>query len=164
MFLYTPGPGSSMEPDEKTEEQHKKTLFQKIADVIFGEVDEIPDDIEILRVMVDGVDKWDELKDREDCEDVWRDAITEVPADRWEVDAWYDPNPDAPGKMATRWGGFVDGLTDTRLFGQRAVEPGDVSKGRVGRELKHSGGFTVGRVVPRLSASRQHAEVLPSFD
>jgi len=37
-----------MEPDEKTEEQHKKTLFQKIADVIFGEVDEIPDDIEIL--------------------------------------------------------------------------------------------------------------------
>ena len=36
-----------------------------------------------------------------------RDAIVEVPADRWEVDAWYDPDPDAPGKMNTRWGGFL---------------------------------------------------------
>lgn len=36
------------------------------------------------------------------------DAIKEVPPERWDVDAFYDPDPDAPGKMSTRWGGFLD--------------------------------------------------------
>jgi acyl transferase domain-containing protein/acyl carrier protein len=36
------------------------------------------------------------------------DAVTEVPPDRWDVDAYYDPDPDAPGKMNTKWGGFID--------------------------------------------------------
>ena len=35
------------------------------------------------------------------------DAIQEVPASRWSIDDYYDPNPDAPGKMSTRWGGFL---------------------------------------------------------
>jgi acyl transferase domain-containing protein len=47
------------------------------------------------------------------------DAITEVPADRWDVNAYYDPDPSAPGKMITRRGGFlsqVDGF-DPHFFG-----------------------------------------------
>jgi myxalamid-type polyketide synthase MxaB len=36
------------------------------------------------------------------------DAITEVPKDRWDVDEFYDPDPDKPGKMYTRWGGFLN--------------------------------------------------------
>jgi len=35
------------------------------------------------------------------------DAITEIPRDRWDVDAYFDPNPEATGKMYTRWGGFL---------------------------------------------------------
>ena len=46
-------------------------------------------------------------------ESFWRllvngeDAISEVPADRWDADAFYDPDPAAPGRMTTKWGGFV---------------------------------------------------------
>ncbi|MHC4829159.1 MAG: SDR family NAD(P)-dependent oxidoreductase, partial [Planctomycetota bacterium] len=36
-----------------------------------------------------------------------RDAITEVPSDRWNLDDWFAPDPDAIGKMYTRWGGFL---------------------------------------------------------
>src|SRR5688572_7534697 len=36
------------------------------------------------------------------------DAITEVPPERWDIDAYYDPNPNAVGKMTTRWGGFIE--------------------------------------------------------
>ena len=49
------------------------------------------------------------------------DAIIEVPADRWDVDEYYDPDPDAPGKMYTRWGGFLQHVPvdafDAAFFG-----------------------------------------------
>ncbi len=60
-----------------------------------------------------------------DLEAFWRlqveglDAIGEVPAGRWPVDRFYDPDRSAPGKMYTRYGGFVEGvdLFDARFFG-----------------------------------------------
>ena len=36
------------------------------------------------------------------------DAIQEVPPERWDVNAYYDPNPSAIDKMQTRWGGFIE--------------------------------------------------------
>ena len=44
------------------------------------------------------------------------DAITEIPPERWDADALYSPVPRTPGKMSTRWGGFledVDGFDPT---------------------------------------------------
>jgi len=38
------------------------------------------------------------------------DAIGEVPSDRWDIEAYYDPDPDVPGKMSTRHGGFIEGI------------------------------------------------------
>jgi 3-oxoacyl-(acyl-carrier-protein) synthase/thioesterase domain-containing protein len=47
------------------------------------------------------------------------DGIVEVPPDRWDVDAFYDPAPQTPGKMISRGCGFVDHLRefDAHFFG-----------------------------------------------
>ena len=48
-----------------------------------------------------------------------RDAIGEVPASRWDVDGFYDPDPEVAGRMALRHGGFLDAIDafDPRFFG-----------------------------------------------
>jgi acyl transferase domain-containing protein/acyl carrier protein len=38
------------------------------------------------------------------------DAITEMPPDRFDLDAFYDPRPRTPGKVVSREGGFLSGL------------------------------------------------------
>ncbi|GAC1671278.1 MAG: hypothetical protein PVS3B1_10540 [Ktedonobacteraceae bacterium] len=51
-----------------------------------------------------------------DGEEFWQllrngiDGISEVPTTRWDADAYYDPTPATPGKMNTRWGGFLRGI------------------------------------------------------
>jgi len=47
------------------------------------------------------------------------DAIGEVPADRFDQHAFYDPDPATPGKMNTRWGGFLGQVDqfDPNFFG-----------------------------------------------
>ena len=55
---------------------------------------------------------WDVLREG-------RDAVSEVPQDRWDVEEFFDPDPEAPGKIATRRGGFIDDVTgfDASFFG-----------------------------------------------
>jgi acyl transferase domain-containing protein len=47
------------------------------------------------------------------------DAISKVPADRFDIDALFDPDPEAPGRIATRHGGFVRNVDqfDCGFFG-----------------------------------------------
>jgi len=37
-----------------------------------------------------------------------QDLISEVPTERWDLQKYYDPDPDAPGKMYCKWGGFLN--------------------------------------------------------
>lgn len=52
------------------------------------------------------------------------DAVTEVPASRWNLDDYYDPDPDAAGRMYTRRGGFLSGIDqfDAAFFGISPAE------------------------------------------
>src|SRR4029453_14937012 len=45
--------------------------------------------------------------------------IGEVPRDRWDIDALYDPDPSTPGRMTTRWGAYLGGVDgfDPKYFG-----------------------------------------------
>src|SRR5688572_7512018 len=43
---------------------------------------------------------WDLLRDG-------RVGIVDIPADRWDVAAYFDPDPETPGKMYTYRGGFL---------------------------------------------------------
>src|SRR4051794_28716905 len=60
-----------------------------------------------------------------DAESYWRllhdgvDTVREVPRSRWDIDAYYDPDPDAQGKMYTRYGSFVEDVDrfDAQFFG-----------------------------------------------
>lgn len=60
-----------------------------------------------------------------DADEFWqvlregRDAISEVPEDRWDTDEFFDPEPGSPGKVVTRRAGFVDDVTgfDAPFFG-----------------------------------------------
>src|SRR5829696_1458070 len=47
------------------------------------------------------------------------DAITEVPPDRWNAEAFYDPDPSAPGRMSSKWGAFLPDIAgfDADFFG-----------------------------------------------
>jgi acyl transferase domain-containing protein/NADPH:quinone reductase-like Zn-dependent oxidoreductase/acyl carrier protein len=60
-----------------------------------------------------------------DADEFWdvlqqgRDAVSEVPEDRWDVEEFFDPDPDAPGKIVSRRMGFIDDVTgfDAPFFG-----------------------------------------------
>lgn len=58
-------------------------------------------------------------------EEFWRmlqdgvDAVTQVPAERWDADRYFDANPQAAGKTNSRSGSFLNGIDrfDPILFG-----------------------------------------------
>src|SRR4051794_39743451 len=101
------------------------------------------------------------------------DGIIEVPADRWSLERYYDPDPKTPGRMYTRSGGFLqDSLWDfdPEFFGispreasimdpqqrlllevaQEAMDDAGVSGRVAGRPVGvYIGGFTADNMVLR---------------
>ncbi|MBF0100073.1 MAG: SDR family NAD(P)-dependent oxidoreductase [Desulfobacterales bacterium] len=60
----------------------------------------------------DPVSYWNVLKNG-------TDGIVEIPHDRWNMNEYYDPDPDKPGKIYCRYGGFLKNVDtfDARFFG-----------------------------------------------
>jgi acyl transferase domain-containing protein/acyl carrier protein/SAM-dependent methyltransferase len=49
---------------------------------------------------------WENLRSGKDC-------VGELPPDRWPLEGFYDPHPDASrGKSYSKWGGFLSGFAD----------------------------------------------------
>ncbi|MGA5466178.1 sulfolipid-1 biosynthesis phthioceranic/hydroxyphthioceranic acid synthase [Mycobacterium sp. NPDC050041] len=47
------------------------------------------------------------------------DLVTEIPADRWDAEDYYDPEPGVPGRSVSKWGAFLDDVAgfDSEFFG-----------------------------------------------
>jgi len=47
------------------------------------------------------------------------DAVQEIPYERWDAGAYFDPDPNQPGKMVTKSGAFLEGVDqfDPQFFG-----------------------------------------------
>ncbi|MEU5718128.1 SDR family NAD(P)-dependent oxidoreductase [Streptomyces sp. NPDC020403] len=105
---------------------------------------------------------WDILREG-------RNTVTEIPADRWPLDGFYEPDKEdaaAKGRSYSKWGAFLDGFADfdplffemtpndateidpqERLFLQeawRAFENAGYTRGRLEREHRSNVGVFVG--------------------
>ncbi|MBE3561915.1 MAG: acyltransferase domain-containing protein, partial [Ktedonobacteraceae bacterium] len=89
-YLAGDTPATEAVPAEKTPERREDS--QAIAVVGIGcRFPGAPDPQSFWRLLSEG-----------------RDGISEVPPDRWDAQAFYDASRATPGKMHTRWGGFLE--------------------------------------------------------
>ncbi|MBI2677230.1 MAG: SDR family NAD(P)-dependent oxidoreductase [Candidatus Koribacter versatilis] len=93
-------------------------------------------------------------------EDLWqtivslRDTVTEVPAKRFSTRTFYDPNPAAPDRIVSKWGGFIEPVAfDPLDYGippasLQSVEPMHLLMLECVKDLFEASGYR-GRPLPR---------------
>ncbi len=94
-------------------------------------------------------------------------AVQDIPPDRWIIDDYYDANPDAPGKMYTRSGCFIDRVADfdAQRFGIApreaiALDP----QQRLLLEVTHEALERAGQPIDQLKGSRTGVFMGVCFD
>jgi len=84
------------------------------------------------------------------------DAIADIPADRWDLRTFYDPNPRKPGKSRTKRGGFLKQIDqfDAQFFGISPREAACIDpQQRLLLEVAWEALEDAGLVVERLAGS-----------
>jgi acyl transferase domain-containing protein/NAD(P)-dependent dehydrogenase (short-subunit alcohol dehydrogenase family)/acyl carrier protein len=80
-------------------------------------------------------------------------AITEIPADRWSLDGFFDQAPDNPYRSYSKWGGFLDDVAsfDPDFFGlsRREAEAMDPQQ-RILLQVAHEAAEDAGMPLERL--------------
>ncbi|WP_027501588.1 type I polyketide synthase [Rhodococcus sp. UNC363MFTsu5.1] len=119
-----------------------------------------------------GVDSPDALWDLLES---GKNAVREVPPERWAVDEVYDPQPGVLGRTISRWGGFLDSIGgfDTAAFGiteyeAEAMDPQHRLLTQVAWEaLEHAGiapGSLAGSQTGVFVGLAHHDYLLRTFD
>jgi acyl transferase domain-containing protein/NADPH:quinone reductase-like Zn-dependent oxidoreductase/short-subunit dehydrogenase/ubiquinone/menaquinone biosynthesis C-methylase UbiE/acyl carrier protein len=101
-------------------------------------------------------------------DDLWKllatgtDAVVEVPEERWHIPATYHPDPRRPGRMNTRWGGFLDHIDhfDAQFFGisPREAELADPQQ-RLLLEVAYHAVEDAGLTLPALANKRASVHI-----
>ncbi|NIA28584.1 MAG: amino acid adenylation domain-containing protein [Actinobacteria bacterium] len=96
---------SHQDEDKELSPASETTNFQNEPIAIVGMGCRFPgaDNVdEFWKLLVDGVD-----------------AISDVKKERWDIEEFYDPDPDTPGKVVTKSGGFLESVDqfDSGFFG-----------------------------------------------
>lgn len=100
------------------------------------------------------------LPGAEDASTFWdnslkgRDSVVEIPPDRWDWRLYYDPDPKAPDKIYSKWGGFVPDIPfDPLQYGMPPsslpqIEPAQLLALEVARKALADAGYAK-RAFPR---------------
>jgi acyl transferase domain-containing protein/thioesterase domain-containing protein/acyl carrier protein len=89
--------------------------------------------------------------------DEGRSGVREVPPERWNADAFYDPTGETPGKMSVRWAAFIEGPDqfDPQFFGITPREAARMDpQQRLLLEVAWSAMENAGRPAEELAGSR----------
>ena len=84
------------------------------------------------------------------------DAVIDTPPERWDAAAFYDPDPEAPGKMYCSRGGFIGDVEsfDAQFFGISPREAGDMDpQQRLLLEVSWEALERAGQIRDRLAVS-----------
>src|SRR5450631_2164704 len=108
------------------------------------------------------------------ADDLWEllvsgvDAITETPESRWRLQAKFNSDPARPGRISSRFGGFIDGIDrfDAQFFGisPREAAAADPQQ-RVLLEVAYAAAEDAGLTMAALSGRRAAVYVgISGFD